>query len=68
MDDPKQAVCGIVRTNRELATDKDRNNIENSNKYDLAVVGKDLSSGSQSKKISEYISLNSKSSVLYIPN
>ena len=42
--------------------------IENSNKFDLSVVGKDLSSGWQSKKISEYISLNSKSSVLYIPN
>ena len=42
--------------------------IENSNKFDLSVVGKDLSSGWQSKKISEYISVNSKSSVLYIPN
>ena len=42
--------------------------IQNSNKFDLSVVGKDLSSGWQSKKISEYISVNSKSSVLYIPN
>ena len=42
--------------------------IENSNKFDLSIVGKDESSGWQSKKISEYICLNSKSSVLYIPN
>ncbi len=42
--------------------------IENSNKFDLSVVGNDISSAWQTKKISEYISLNSKSSVLYIPS
>jgi len=41
--------------------------IENSNKFDLSIVGKD-GTGWQAKKISEYICLNSKSSVLYIPN
>jgi len=42
--------------------------IENSNKFDLSIVGKDELSGWQSKKISEYVCLNSNSSVLYIPN
>ncbi len=42
--------------------------IENSRKFDLAIVGKDNSSGWQSKKISEYVALNSNSTVLYIPN
>ena len=42
--------------------------IENSSKFDLAVVGKDNSSGWQSKKISEFVALNSSSTVLYIPN
>ena len=42
--------------------------IENSSKFDLAVLGKDNSSAWQSKKISEFVALNSSSTVLYIPN